>query len=791
MLQAMDKKINTDILIEDALQRSQSLNETLEFLKKGTNLRKIRDKGVRGLQLFKRKYVLDMKNLLLVYTPHRESKLGCGGEPESNYISLKEIGDVRPGYETDTLHKLSLHAALPKFRSVNQNCAFSIIFKNETNRRELDLVAEDEATRDAWVEGLGHIIITLKSLCAQKEYELFLKENFRKADVNKSGYLDFKEVYNLCSLLNIEMAKHELKKLFDECNQEKTDPKSKDKGEVLDVNEFVTFYYKMMRRPEIDFIFQKYSSQDGKTERMTPAELLKFIKLEQKEDMAQEECEEIIKNFESTDDKNSFSAEGFTHFLMFSDWQELMSQTEQKMTKTATMTHPLAHYWIASSHNTYLTGNQLNSDSSIDAYIHALKQGCRCVELDCWDGSDGEPIIYHGYTLTSKISFEEVIKACGKYAFEASAYPLILSIENHCSIEQQDKMADYMVQHLGENLFTDPPNENKNEMPTPESLKYKILVKAKRLPPGASQDDDIEEDPEDDDDDERDDAKKTKKQKISKKLSDLVNYIHAVHFKSFDDSASNAKYYHMSSFGEAKTIKFAEDPVNGPKFVKYNCRQLSRIYPGGKRQDSSNLKVVQGWNAGCQIVALNYQTDDRQNFLNRARFSANGGCGYVLKPEFLRNPNLSYSPSANSLLDRKRFPGLKLKLEIISGQHIPRPNGVDKGEIIDPFVHVRVRGHDDDFHNEVNDVQTQSVHNNGFNPLWDFKCELIVTVPELAILDLKVKDYSKSGADHHLGSVAVPVPLLQEGYRRAYLVDYAGKKLNPASLFVKVEKIPL
>ena len=129
----------------------------------------------------------------------------------------------------------------------------------------------------------------------------------------------------------------------------------------------------------------------------------------------------------------------------------------------------------------YLLGNQITGDSSVNAYINALKQGCRCVELDCWDGGtvtfqalilkkikkikivqsyftdNNEPIIYHGYTLTSKILFKDVMQdAILPYAFYGTDYPLILSIENHCSIEQQDVLADHMKNILGDFLYTDP-----------------------------------------------------------------------------------------------------------------------------------------------------------------------------------------------------------------------------------------------------------------------------------------------------------------------------------------------
>ena len=91
-----------------------------------------------------------------------------------------------------------------------------------------------------------------------------MKEQFRKADTNRSGFLSFKEVKELCHRLNVKMKKDDLERMFDQANTNKEDktPIWKERGgQVLNEEEFVTFYYNLMRREEIDELFDKYSEK--------------------------------------------------------------------------------------------------------------------------------------------------------------------------------------------------------------------------------------------------------------------------------------------------------------------------------------------------------------------------------------------------------------------------------------------------------------------------------------------------------------------------------------------------
>ena len=95
------------------------------------------------------------------------------------------------------------------------------------------------------------------------------------------------------------------------------------------------------------------------------------------------------------------------------------------------------------------------------------------------------PLIYHGHTLTSKIPFKKVVETINEKAFVASPYPVILSVENHCSLQQQAKMAQIFLSVFGDKLVTkflfDSDYSDEPVLPSPNQLKYRILIKNKKL----------------------------------------------------------------------------------------------------------------------------------------------------------------------------------------------------------------------------------------------------------------------------------------------------------------------
>ncbi|XP_066521080.1 1-phosphatidylinositol 4,5-bisphosphate phosphodiesterase epsilon-1 isoform X2 [Hoplias malabaricus] len=206
----------------------------------------------------------------------------------------------------------------------------------------------------------------------------------------------------------------------------------------------------------------------------------------QQEFLTYDEILSIIQKFEPSSSMRQMgwmSFEGFARFLM--DKENFASKNEESQVNLDELQFPLSYYYIESSHNTYLTGHQLKGESSVELYSQVLLQGCRSVELDCWDGDDGMPVIYHGHTLTTKIPFQDVVEAINRTAFVNSEMPVILSIENHCSLIQQRKMADIFKAVFGEKLvtkflfesdFSDDPL-----LPSPLQLRGKILLKNKKL----------------------------------------------------------------------------------------------------------------------------------------------------------------------------------------------------------------------------------------------------------------------------------------------------------------------
>jgi len=187
-----------------------------------------------------------------------------------------------------------------------------------------------------------------------------------------------------------------------------------------------------------------------------------------------------IKEFKNEDLYSAFclSFREFVNFLIDKSYNSIYNHDLFSLHQN--MNLPINDYFIYSSHNTYLEGNQMIGNSSIDMYINCLKNGCRLVELDCWDGKTG-PIITHWHFPVNKLDFKEVLVNIRDIAFKKSPYPVIFSIENHCNNTSQEMMAQYFLDVLGkENLYIVDTENPPLAYPSPNDLQRKFIIKCKR-----------------------------------------------------------------------------------------------------------------------------------------------------------------------------------------------------------------------------------------------------------------------------------------------------------------------
>uniref|UniRef100_A0A665W3X6 Phosphoinositide phospholipase C n=1 Tax=Echeneis naucrates TaxID=173247 RepID=A0A665W3X6_ECHNA len=723
----------------------------IKVLMAGSTLRKVKSRSWK-----KQRHFRLLEDGLTIWYKSRWA--GKAKTPEKNLMTELEM--VREGHQSEVL--LSIAEEFPAA------LCFTLVFHGRQGN--LDLVAESPEEAQAWIQGVRKLIHRAQTMDEKERLDQWVWDWFQKADKNKDGKMNFKEVRKLLKMMNIEMNEEHAFHLFTMADKSGTGS--------LEIEQFVHFYKILTQRDEVWKVFQDYS---GDGEKLMLEELDNFLRIEQQTgERSAQHAQELIERYEPSETakkQGAMTLDGFQMYLCSQDGS-IFKPEHQGLYQD--MSQPLSHYFISSSHNTYLLEDQLRGHSSLEAYIKALKRGCRCVEVDSWDGNDGEPVVYHGHTLTSKILFRDIMSTLKEYAFKASDFPVILSLENHCGVEQQTVMAQHLRQILGDTLLTTlVDGQVPLQLPSPQELRGKILLKAKKI---GGLEGCVDETLTDEISDEEempngDPESPPAEDPLAEELSDLVVYCKSVHFHGFEHSRLHAKCYEMSSFSESKAKKLAKE--SGRDFVQYNTRQLSRIYPSGFRTDSSNYNPQDMWSVGCQIVALNFQTAGLEMDLNDGLFRQNNCCGYVLKPEFMTDGNAQFSPEKPD--ERQGYRPLRLSIQVISGQQLPKVNQKE-GSIVDPLVRVEIYGVPQD---QAKD-ETSHINNNGFNPVWNETLNFVITTPELALVRFVVEDYDKASRNDFIGQFTLPFKCIQAGYRHIHLLSRDGTAIPPSSLFVNI-----
>ncbi|KAK6200287.1 1-phosphatidylinositol-4,5-bisphosphate phosphodiesterase 1 [Scheffersomyces amazonensis] len=698
-----------------------------------------------------------------------------------------------------------------------ENQWITIIYFNEIKKKlkTLHLIADSE-------HDLRKLINAIKNLKLLREYlakELFIDANNIDEDKieiimgrhrNSSGdnedgkihhvreFISFNDILKYSKRLNINLSITYLKTVFNEVKKTRNADESVFE-DGLNFNQFKLFVSYLKRRSDIQDIWHSICGQNQ--HRMSFDLFKNFVSTTQNESIDEDQLQKIFRKFGS-ESSDYWLPENFNNYLLSKYSQPVKSIFEEIPDY---FNHPLNEYFISSSHNTYLMGRQVGGESSVEGYIKALQRGCRCVEIDVWDGEndDSEPIVNHGRTFTVAISFTNVIKAIKNFAFVSTTFPLIVSLEINCNANNQRKLVTILKDILGDTVILQRIDIG-GILPSPARLKNKILLKVKKTSPfsdlipvdGSFTTPTLSSTTTTTTTSLSEDngsgtgfiigRRKKKHAKIIEELSTLGVYIQGIKFRNFSLPESKT-FNHCFSLSENTIKSMLKDESKRIAIDKHNRKYLMRVYPSGFRVSSSNFLPLRCWCKGVQMVATNWQTYDLGQQLNEAMFEGVQRKGYVLKPNSLRKPLIkSMRQSVISMISTT----YKFSITMISAHQLPKLK--DEDHAINPYVIIEIFGvsplNDE---TKIMTYNTCTISENGFNPIWNETFQGNITT-ESEMVFIKLSVYSTSSLNNEgdkgtfIGGLVMRLTDLKQGYRYLPIRDKLGEELIYSSLFVKI-----
>ena len=431
------------------------------------------------------------KKLVSLVLENQAAKVSWDKSRPSKCFYIDDIKDIRVGRDAENYRREFgvADADEPRFFSI----LYAIPDKSKgRSQKMMHLIAKDEQTFDLWTTTLDAISKHRQDLMASlSSFHDKAVRAYWRTEMNKQFQdrphsedeeeIDITGVERLCRSLHIHGSSNYLRSKFHEADMTRTGR--------LNFNEFQEFVKLMKRREDVGVIYRELTADTDKG--MTIDHFLYFLRDVQGEDIDTDRAywegvfNKFVRRTKSKEQALQDAVDGETARMNEAALTAYLISTFNvplRNTSTDPLDRPMHEYFISSSHNTYLLGRQVAGQSSVEAYISALNRGCRCVEVDCWNGNEG-PVVMHGRTLTSQVSFADVMSTISKYAFVKTPYPLWVSLEVHCNPQQQAMMAQIIKDTCGSKLVTEPLDPSAEQLPSPSQLLNRILIKVKKPRP--------------------------------------------------------------------------------------------------------------------------------------------------------------------------------------------------------------------------------------------------------------------------------------------------------------------